>query len=250
MRIIFWFVFIYFCLFDVKCFAAQVAILYREDIPFYKEVVNKFEKSNAQICSLDRVDKCFNGDLKMVITLGDLAFKKALPYKNKYKIYAFFVTKCRSDSSVCCFYLFPTPKEVLLQIKRVYPKKKVVYLYTKETRWWIDNFSRAPKYLLELHDIKENLRKIFLKKFDVLVLAPDLLFMHPAFLKDLVVLSLSTSKILVGLSPIMLDYGIDMVVYYDYKCLFSRPHLSLGDIKSLKKLKIPIKVKLYGYQNS
>lgn len=250
MRIIFWFVFIYFCLFELKCLSAQVAILYRADIPFYKEVVNKFESGNAQICSLDQIDKCFNNDLKMVVTLGDLAFKKVLPYKNKYKIYAFFVTKCHSDSSVCCFYLFPTPKEVFLQIKKVYPKKKVVYLYTKETRWWIDSFSKAPKYLLDLHDIKENLRKIFLNKFDVLVLAPDLLFMHPTFLKDLVILSLSTSKILVGLSPVMLEYGIDMVVYYDYNSLFSRSRLSLGDIKSLKNLKIPIKVRLYGYQNS
>ncbi len=250
MRVISLAIFIYIVFWGMECLSAQVAILYRKDIPFYRSVVEKFEKTCVQICPLERMDECFNNDLKMVIALGDLAFRKVLSYKyhNKYKIYAFFVTECHPNAKICCFYLFPTPQEVFVKLKTIYPHKKIIYLYTQKTKWWIGDFSSAPKYLLRLQDVKESLRKIFLKKFDVLVLAPDLLFMHPVFLKDLVVLALSTSKILVGLSPIMLDYGVDVVIYYDYNDLFSQ--LSFGHKFFLDNVRIPLKVVIYGHKNS
>lgn len=237
-----------FLFLGINCVLAQVAVLYRDDVPFYKKIVEEFKNIGVQVCPINKIDKCFDDNIKMVITLGDSAFKSVLPYKNKYKIYAFFVTKCRTDLSVCCFYLFPTPSEILAQINVLFPGKKVVYLYTEKTKWWINDFRKAPKYLLELHDVKENLRKIFLKDFDLAVLAPDLLFMHPAFLKELVILSLSTSKILVGLSPMMLDYGIDVIIYYDYNGIINQ--LVSGNIESLKKIRIPIKVKRYGFRGS
>ena len=248
MRILFPLVFLYFAFGVLKCFSAEIAVLYREDIPFYEKMAKNFKQKQIKICALNQIDKCFDDDLKMIVTLGDLALKRALSYKDKCKIYAFFVTKCHSNSTVRCFYLFPTPNEVLVKIKHFYPKKKIIYLYTEKTKWWIDNFSKAPKYLLELRDLKENLRKIFLKKFDILVLAPDFLFMHPSFLKDLVVLSLSCSKILVGLSPVMLNYGIDVVVYYDFDYLSSQ--LANKNFKSLNQLKVPIKIKFYDLKNS
>jgi len=227
-----------------------ILLVYREDINFYQEMAQKLSlyiDRNIVLCPLSNWPNCAShNNYRYILVFGDLAYNKVLSssllLKNS-KIFSFFVTKCNKKNNVCCGHLFPTLKEVVKILKKEFKNSKFLVLYTPKTKWWVDEYpsSDLSLFCLNVKDLKESLRKAFKNQAKVYILAPDLLFMHPAFLKDLVKHSFLFSKILVGLSSKMQQYGVPIVIFYDYDFFWSNFSL---DVLHSQKLDIPIRMSI------
>ena len=240
---------VFFCAFPSSSAAgSSILLVYRDDIPFYREIATKLtRKSEYEItlCALKDWPACTKfHSCSYVLVFGDLAYKKVLeqPIKNS-KIFAFFVTKCiRKGRNIFCYPLFPPLREVLRVLKKRFENAHFLVLYTPRTKWWIKNFpssSSVSFFCLNVKDLRESLRKAFKSKAKIYILAPDLFFMHRVFLKDVVRYSFIFSKILVGLSLKMQQFGVPFIIYYDYDSFWSN-----FDLNSLFSQKIDIPLRL------
>ena len=227
-------------------------LVYREDIPFYFGLAQRlFKKSSAEekvfLCPLKDWPKCMNGKYSHILVFGDLAYKKLLDSSldRKAKIFAFFVTDCSKNKgrNICCCHLFPTLQETVRVLQKEFKNQKFLVLYTSKTKWWVRGYT-SPKVLffqLDIDDLRESLRKAFKNDPEIFILAPDFLFMHPSFLKDVVQYSFLFSKILVGLSLKMQKYGVPVVVFYDYHHFWQN---FTFDLLRSQGVKIPLRLSL------
>jgi len=225
-----------------------VLLVYREDIIFYQQMAKNIvsrDDNRIVLCPLQNFPLCIkNGKYRYILVFGDLAYNKVLSFPfGEAKIFSFFVTKCKKQNNVCCCHLFPTLREVVQILKKEFKKTKFLVLYTPKTKWWVDNCrsSGLSFFCLNVKDLKESLRKAFKSEARVYILAPDFLFMHPAFLKDVVKYSFLFSKVLVGLSLKMQQYGVPIVIFYDYESFWSKFSI---DHLQLQKLNIPIRLSI------
>ncbi len=239
-------IFLLFFLFPSLCFPS-VLLLYRLDVPFYRQISYSLSQKGFDLCPLENWPSCLKSH-KKILVFGDMAYNHILNFSSQesLKIFAFFVTKCKRNTDLCCC-LFPTLKEVLSILKKNFPKNNFLVLYTKKTEWWIKDPIKDPSipnisfFCLDILDIKESLRKAFNSKAQIYILAPDLLFMHPAFLKRVVRYSFIFSKILVGLSLKMQSYGVPVIIYRDHNYFWK--HFDVKLLNS-EKITIPLRISI------
>ncbi|GEM_PF-6878176 len=238
---------------------AHILVVYRQDIKAYQNLVEKFksygkDKFNFIECQLNNTCSVNNNSFDFVVALGDSAVR----YSHKFKkpLIAFFVTdyslaySCPSQR--CLYYfLFPDAKQILAELSKIFPSKtNVAILCSSNSISWVKSVKNIPlKVSVETvssSEILDNLRKIFRKNYQVIILAPDLIFLQKKVLREIIKLSYTSKKLVVGFSAQMLELGLPLVITYDYDQIYSIIPQAIESFEKQKYISFPISILVNG----
>ena len=237
-----------------RSYSNHILFVYRNDIEAYKKIVKLF-KQNKKIslleCPIDNSCSVDDNNFDFIVALGDSAAK----YSHRFKkpLIAFFISdysltySCPSQK--CLYYfLFPNAKQILSKLSNILPaKSRIAILCSNNSISWINQPLKGFPFEITVEtisssEILNNLRKIFRKNYQVILLAPDLLFLQKKVLREIIKLSYTSKKLVIGFSPQMLDLGLPMVITYDYKKIYSIIPKVVENFKKENYISFPISI--------
>ncbi len=251
---VFFFILIAIIFAPLEASCAHILLVYRNDIKAYQRLVNQVKmmgKFDLLECQLNNSCSIKNNSFDFIVAFGDSAAKYSHQFKKP--LIAFFISdyslayKCSSQR--CLYYfLFPNAKQVLTKLSEILPTKtRIAILCSANSLSWISQPLKGFPFEITVEtisssEILSNLRKIFRKNYQIIVLAPDLLFLQKKVLREIIKLSYTSKKLVVGFSSQMLELGLPLVITYDYEQIYSLIPKAIENFEKQKYISFPISI--------